>query len=89
MLYIYFLYIICLYVCVYLHTLKGKMQREHGQALSSGAQCQDQKQWAQTVMDGPLSEKRGILCDCEGGLALAQIDREVVKSPSLGTPGPD
>lgn len=46
-----------IYVYIYIPTPKGKVQREHSQALASGAQFQDQRQWAKTIMEEPLNNR--------------------------------
>lgn len=42
---------VCTYIHIYIYKPKGKVQRGHSQSLSSGVQCQDEKQWAQTAME--------------------------------------
>lgn len=49
------------------------MQRGLRQVLSSGAQWQDQRQWAHTEIQEAPSEPREALFDCEGDAALAQV----------------
>ena len=49
------------------------MQRGWSQSLLSGAQGQDQRQWAQTEMQEVPSEHRETLFYCEGDRALAQV----------------
>jgi len=59
------------YYCIY--TPEGRGRRGWSQDLSSGAQWQDQRQWAQTETQKVLSENEETLFYCEGNRALAQV----------------
>jgi len=52
---------------------EGRVQRGWSQALFSGAQCQDQRQWAQTETQEVPSERQEMLFSGEGGQAMAQV----------------
>jgi len=43
------------------------------QAPISGAQCQDQRQWAHSETQEAASDHQETLIDCEGDQALAQV----------------
>ena len=49
------------------------MQREWSQAFSSGAQCQDERQWSQTETQEVSSEHQETLFYCEGNWALERV----------------
>jgi len=50
---------------------EGRVPKGWGQALSSGAQCQDKRQWTQTGIQGVSPERQQIFFQCTGAGLLA------------------